>query len=354
MELPTTLSPILLACGGLHSAAVTEHGHLYTWGHAAKGQTGQRSGRPLLTPKLLPSASWEGRAEKERRVPIEVSAADERTPEGGPGRRFVVRGKRFAPLQAESAPPSPRATRPPRHALLAPPSSARPPRHALAWRRSPQVSSLSCGMYHSAICTVEGALYSWGANSDGQLGLGDTTDRHFPHLVASDFGGGMVLQVACGGKHSLALGQDGRTWGWGCNSHKQVGVDSSGRCIERPRVINDLSSTRMVQLSAGGAHSAALSADGACFTWGKNQNGQLGHGTASLCELPNVVEALPLQTAWVACGGAHTACMLRLQDGTGLAPLSNRTSMASARSSNGSEGGTFRRDDSFMDRYQFR
>lgn len=216
------------------------------------------------------------------------------------------------------------------------------------------MSSLSCGTYHSAVCTVEGELYSWGANTDGQLGLGDTTDRSFPHLVAADFGGGMVLQVACGGKHSLALSQDGRTWGWGCNSHKQVGLDSAGRLIERPRVINDLSSTRMVQLSAGGAHSAAVSADGACFTWGKNQNGQLGHSTASLCEMPNIVQALPMRVAWVACGGAHTACMLRLPDVSSLAPLSNRDSLTSARSSTGSSAGmSFRKDNSFMDRYKF-
>ena len=102
--MPTTLSPILVACGGLHSAAVTEHGHLYTWGHASKGQTGQRTGHPVLAPKLLPSAAWEGRAEKERRVRIEVSAADELTHEGGRGRRFVVVGKRFAPLQVHTPP----------------------------------------------------------------------------------------------------------------------------------------------------------------------------------------------------------------------------------------------------------
>ena len=48
--------------------------------------------------KLLPSAAWEGRADLERRVPIEVSA------EAEGGRRFVVRGRRFAPLQVARGP----------------------------------------------------------------------------------------------------------------------------------------------------------------------------------------------------------------------------------------------------------
>eukprot|EP00966_Prymnesium_polylepis_P269424 6224544-Prymnesium_polylepis.1 len=196
----------------------------------------------------------------EDRIKIEVSAVEEG------GRRFVVRGKRHAPLQ---------------------------------------VSSVSCGMYHSAVCTVDGALWTWGANSDGQLGLGDERERRVPHLVRADLGG-LVLQVACGGKHTLALGEGGRAWGWGCNTHGQVGVDTAGRLVDRPRAISDLAHERLLQLSCGGAHSAAISVDGACFTWGKNQNGQLGHGSATPSELPRQVDALPLQVAWVACGGAHT------------------------------------------------
>ena len=58
------------------------------------------------------------------------------------------------------------------------------------------MSCLACGYYHTAACTVEGELFAWGKNSDGQLGLGDLHDRGFPHLVGG-FGGELLLQAAC-------------------------------------------------------------------------------------------------------------------------------------------------------------
>ena len=46
-----------------------------------------------------------------------------------------------------------------------------------------QVACLACGDSHSAATTIEGELYAWGRNADGQLGLGDRHDRGFPHRV---------------------------------------------------------------------------------------------------------------------------------------------------------------------------
>ena len=51
----------------LHSALVTEHGQLYTWGHSGHGQTGQSTREVIATPRRLPSTAWEGRAAKEAR-----------------------------------------------------------------------------------------------------------------------------------------------------------------------------------------------------------------------------------------------------------------------------------------------
>ena len=37
--------------------------------------------------------------------------------------------------------------------------------------RSPQVTSLSCGAYHTLAVMDNGALYAWGLNNYGQLGI---------------------------------------------------------------------------------------------------------------------------------------------------------------------------------------
>ena len=69
--------PSLVGCGGLHSALVSEHGGLYTWGSTSLGQTGHPTTLPCPRPVLLNSETWEGRMEKEGSRVIQVSAAGE-------------------------------------------------------------------------------------------------------------------------------------------------------------------------------------------------------------------------------------------------------------------------------------
>lgn len=56
------------------------------------------------------------------------------------------------------------------------------------------------------VCSAEGKIYSCGANSEGQLGVGDTEPRNSPHLVDSLHG---VKAIVAGSNHSAALTGDG-------------------------------------------------------------------------------------------------------------------------------------------------
>lgn len=47
---------------------------------------------------------------------------------------------------------------------------------------------------------------------------------------------------------------------------------------DRPRVIESLRGIEVVDIAAGGAHSACITAAGDLFTWGKGRYGRLGHG----------------------------------------------------------------------------
>lgn len=42
-----------------------------------------------------------------------------------------------------------------------------------------------CGRFHTICVTAQSAVFAWGANSAGQLGLGDRRDRSSPTLVDS-------------------------------------------------------------------------------------------------------------------------------------------------------------------------
>jgi hypothetical protein len=81
-----------------------------------------------------------------------------------------------------------------------------------------QVKDMAVGYGHYLAIGTDGSLYSWGLNANGQLGLGDKTNRSNPIKVgaAVDW-----TKVACGDYHSLALNDKGEVYGWGINSVAQ-------------------------------------------------------------------------------------------------------------------------------------
>jgi len=82
-----------------------------------------------------------------------------------------------------------------------------------------KVVHLSLGYFQSAAVTSTGALWVWGNNDFGQLGLGDFEDCSIPTLVAAGgapaWGGSCMLMAACGWYHKLVLTKDGCVWSCG-------------------------------------------------------------------------------------------------------------------------------------------
>lgn len=71
----------------------------------------------------------------------------------------------------------------------------------------------------------------------------------------------------------------------GCNYlFVLIGFIYSWACVlplspcDRPRVIESLRGVEVVDIAAGGAHSACITASGELYTWGKGRYGRLGHG----------------------------------------------------------------------------
>ena len=73
------------------------------------------------------------------------------------------------------------------------------------------VRKVACGLdSHCAAITSEGALWTWGRGSFGRLGHGDDADHAYPRRVETFANLKMVvLQVACGETHTIAIAQDG-------------------------------------------------------------------------------------------------------------------------------------------------
>ena len=119
----------------------------------------------------------------------------------------------------------------------------------------------------------DGTMAAWGWNQYGQLGDGTTTDRLSPVAVT---GLTNAVAIAAGGVHSLALKGDGTVWSWGYNNNGQLG-DGTTTSRSVPAPVPGLAD--VIAISAGTAHSLALKADGTLWGWGSNGNGQVGDGT---------------------------------------------------------------------------
>lgn len=74
----------------------------------------------------------------------------------------------------------------------------------------------------------------------------------------------------------LFLNIGGKVFSWGQNRYGQLGLGTSGQSIATPQIIHSLQGIPFAQISAGGAHSFALTLSGAVFGWGRNKFGQLG------------------------------------------------------------------------------
>ena len=139
---------------------------------------------------------------------------------------------------------------------------------------------IAAGSSTSFAIAADGSLWTWGANSFGELGIGSREKSTRPHLVAA---GNDWAVVSAGTFHSSGVRPDGTLWTWGRNSQGQLG---NGDFIDSliPKRIGD--ATNWVTVTCGNRHCVALKADGSVWAWGWNKYGQLGTGVASSTNEP--------------------------------------------------------------------
>nr|XP_057930113.1 E3 ubiquitin-protein ligase HERC2 isoform X6 [Doryrhamphus excisus] len=160
--------------------------------------------------------------------------------------------------------------------------------------------------------TADGKLYATGYGAGGRLGIGGTESVSAPTLLES-IQHVFIRKVAVnsGGKHCLALSSEGEVYSWGEAEDGKLGHGNRSPC-DRPRVIESLRGVEVVDIAAGGAHSACITASGELFTWGKGRYGRLGHGDSEDQLKPKLVDALQgHRVIDVACGSgdAQTLCL---------------------------------------------
>ena len=137
---------------------------------------------------------------------------------------------------------------------------------------------------HHSYGRAPGVIMVMGQGDVGQLGLGESImERRKPCKVGGALNGVCVVQVECGGMHSVALSSDGKVlpvfslvkiirrfcivqvFTWGCNDEGALGRDGDEFGAA---VVPSLSDVKVVQVSAGDSHTAALTDNGDVYCWG--------------------------------------------------------------------------------------
>ncbi|KAK9875133.1 hypothetical protein WA026_005926 [Henosepilachna vigintioctopunctata] len=232
-----------------------------------------------------------------------------------------------------------------------------------------EIVDIACGGAHSAAITRSGQLFTWGKGRYGRLGHGDSEDQLIPKFVEAllgykvidvacgsgdaqtlcitdddnvwswgdgDYGklgrGGSdgckvpmkiesltglgVIKVECGSQFSVALTRSGSVYTWGKGDYHRLGHGTSDH-VRRPKKVSALQGKKIISIATGSLHCVACSDEGEVFTWGDNDEGQLGDGTTNAIQRPRLVSTLQgKKITNVACGSAHTLAWSTVSPGS--------------------------------------
>uniref|UniRef100_A0A4W2GJP1 HECT and RLD domain containing E3 ubiquitin protein ligase family member 1 n=1 Tax=Bos indicus x Bos taurus TaxID=30522 RepID=A0A4W2GJP1_BOBOX len=141
------------------------------------------------------------------------------------------------------------------------------------------VGEVSCGSSHTIALSKDGrTVWSFGGGDNGKLGHGDTNRVYKPKVIEA-LQGMFIRKVCAGSQSSLALTSTGQVYAWGCGAC--LGCGSSEATALRPKLIEELAATRIVDISIGDSHCLALSHDNEVYAWGNNSMGQCGQGNST-------------------------------------------------------------------------
>ncbi len=152
--------------------------------------------------------------------------------------------------------------------------------------------AVSAGYDH--VCVIlknanlnHGPMRCWGVNSNGKLGVGDTSNRSTPTAVTA-LGSKTAKSVASGGSHTCVIQNDDTVKCWGDSAMGVIGgtTDKWGDPITGDIGMGTngapLGATTALRIASGDEHSCAVLTDGSVKCWGMDDDGQSDGGTPSL------------------------------------------------------------------------
>jgi alpha-tubulin suppressor-like RCC1 family protein len=139
------------------------------------------------------------------------------------------------------------------------------------------VVMIASGVNFSFALDTNGVVWVWGGNGQGQLGVG-TVGSIFSPQVNVNLSFQHVVSISAGEKHSLFVFANGTAEATGANGQGQLG---DGTTTERHTPVAVSGISQGITIRAGYNHSLIANGDLSLEAWGDNSNGQLGDGTTA-------------------------------------------------------------------------
>ena len=147
-------------------------------------------------------------------------------------------------------------------------------------------------------------FYSTNKKSFGQLGFGDVDNRLFP-MNLKFLNTLKACYIACGEEFTAVLTLDGGVFTFGAGMYGQLGHNSTSHEY-LPRKVPDLMGSEVTQIACGRCHTLVYLSSNRFYSFGLGGNGQLGSGAANLnklmpspvkVSLSNVKNLIPLNNS---------------------------------------------------------
>jgi alpha-tubulin suppressor-like RCC1 family protein len=288
--IPAGVRIVAISAGIYHSLAVDENGQVYAWGYNAYGQLGINSTNNSPVPvAVLPGAIPAG-----VKITKVWAGGYHSVAQGDNGKLYAWGYNPYGQLGNNSTANS---SVPVAVAAGAIPAGV-------------SIVRFATGYAHSIAVGDDGKVYTWGNNSNGELGNNSTANSSLPVVaLAGAIPAGVSINAVAGGyEHTLAVGNNGKAYAWGYNGNGQLGNNSTVQSTVPVAVSAGAipGGVNIVAVAGGEFASVALGDDGKVYTWGNGSSGQLGNNSFASSSVP-VAASLPSGTTVTALAtGAYT------------------------------------------------
>ena len=182
-----------------------------------------------------------------------------------------------------------------------------------------KIVAITCGESYTLVIDSTGQIHAWGNNTYGQLGnntlLGNNgTSQTIPIAVTlGSISGKTIVAITAGRYHTIALDSTGQMHAWGYNGQGEIGNNTYlTQKIPIAITLGSISGKIIVTIAAGNYHTLALDSTGQIHAWGNNSYGQLGNNTLTLSSIPINISTLATGSIYnktivaIAAGQSHT------------------------------------------------